>query len=50
MQWIWQHPHWPNSEFDYSKLYDYELEFHKNSGQFIGSIQHLDSGYQDIQN
>lgn len=47
MQWIWQHPHWPNFEFDYSKLYDYELEFHKNSGQFIGSIQHLESTQQE---
>lgn len=47
MQWIWQHTDWPHFEYNHSKLYDYELEFHRNSGQFIGSIQHLNNAHQE---
>jgi Fic family protein len=47
MQWIWEHPDWPHFEYEHSKLYDYELEFHRNSGQLIGSIQHLNKAHQE---
>ena len=43
MNWIWQHPDWPNFTVDRSRLQPLEARFLQEAGRRIGSWRHLDA-------
>lgn len=41
MAWNWQHPLWPNFDYQQGELEVYEREFLKTSGILIGAFKHI---------
>ena len=41
MAWNWEHPRWPDFDYQQAELEIYEREFLKTSGILIGAFKHI---------